>query len=136
MEYSIKELSEKFGIKASTLRYYEDCGILDGVGRNSSGQRIYQEKHLHRLGAIECFKDAGMTIEQIKRFFIYEADETQHIEDMMELLHGQEKEIVNQIEKLEKAHDHIKRKIRFYGDVQKSIECGTDRPCWSDYKEK
>ena len=34
-EYTIRELSEMFGLPASTIRYYEDEGILTNVGRTT-----------------------------------------------------------------------------------------------------
>lgn len=35
-EYTIRELSKMFDLPASTIRYYEDEGILTNVGRTSS----------------------------------------------------------------------------------------------------
>ena len=40
-QYSIREVSAKFNLSASTLRYYEEVGILTDIPRNSSGKRIY-----------------------------------------------------------------------------------------------
>ena len=37
--YTIKEVSEMFHLPSSTLRYYEDLGILTNVERSKSGQR-------------------------------------------------------------------------------------------------
>ena len=39
--YTIREVSEMFNIPVSTLRYYEDEGLLTNVGRSSTNQRIY-----------------------------------------------------------------------------------------------
>lgn len=36
--YTIKEVSEMFHLPSSTLRYYEDLGILTNVGRSKSGR--------------------------------------------------------------------------------------------------
>ena len=54
-QYSIREVSAKFNLPASTLRYYEEVGILTDIPRNSSGKRIYLEKHINRLKTICCF---------------------------------------------------------------------------------
>lgn len=48
-QYSIREVSAKFNLPASTLRYYEEVGILTDIPRNSSGKRIYLEKHINRV---------------------------------------------------------------------------------------
>lgn len=47
--YTIKEVSEMFHLPSSTLRYYEDLGILTNVGRSKSGQRVYIQGHINRL---------------------------------------------------------------------------------------
>ena len=38
--YTIKEVSQMFQLPASTLRYYEDMGILTDIARTESGQRL------------------------------------------------------------------------------------------------
>ena len=53
--YTIKEVSEMFHLPSSTLRYYEDLGILTNVGRSKSGQRVYIRGHINRLKTICCF---------------------------------------------------------------------------------
>ena len=74
-QYSIREVSAKFNLPASTLRYYEEVGILTDIPRNSSGKRIYLEKHINRLKTICCFKNTGMSIAQLQEFFQYEQQE-------------------------------------------------------------
>ena len=85
-EYTIRELSEMFGLPASTIRYYEDEGILTNVGRTPSGQRIFTDGHVNRLRTICCFKNTGMTIAELRQFFSYEADEPAHLDDILMLL--------------------------------------------------
>ena len=63
--YTIKEVSQMFQLPASTLRYYEDMGILTDIARTESGQRIYLQKHINRLRTICCFKRTGMSISQL-----------------------------------------------------------------------
>ena len=38
-EYTIKEISELFQLPASTIRYYEEEGILTNIARTASGRR-------------------------------------------------------------------------------------------------
>ena len=84
-QYSIREVSAKFNLPASTLRYYEEVGILTDIPRNSSGKRIYLEKHINRLKTICCFKNTGMSIAQLQEFFQYEQQELSHIDDILKL---------------------------------------------------
>ena len=64
-QYTIRQVAEMFRMPTSTLRYYEEEGILTNVEKNKSGQRIYTEGHLNRLRTICCFKGTGMTIAQL-----------------------------------------------------------------------
>ena len=132
--YTIKEVSEMFDFPASTLRYYEETGLLPEVKRTHSGQRIYTDEHLCRLGAICCFKRTGMSIAQLKDFFKYEQNESEHIDDMLSLLKDQKKSVENQIKHRKEDYEHLKHKLNYYGDIKKSLQMGLPHPDWNDYE--
>ena len=69
MSYTIRQVATQFHMQPSTLRYYEDQGLLTNVERTETGQRIYEDCHIDRLRAICCFKNAGMTIDDLKKFW-------------------------------------------------------------------
>lgn len=133
--YTIKEVSQLFNLPASTLRYYEDMGILTNIGRTDAGQRVYTEGHINRLRSICCFKGTGMSISKLQAFFTYEENEEEHIDDILSLLAGQKDEVEKQIEQLKADLEHVKRKLSYYSDIKTSIESGTPRPCWRDYRK-
>lgn len=135
-EYSIRDLSEMFDLPASTLRYYEELGILSDVGRTAGGQRVYQQEHINRLKTICCFKNTGMSMAQLQQFFAYEADEPAHINDILALLQGQKQHVLDQLEQLQKDYKHVLRKLHYYGDIKKSLESGQPLPPWEDYRDK
>ena len=132
--YTIREVSKMFDLPVSTLRYYEDEGILTNVGRSSSNQRIYYETHINRLRSICCFKRTGMSIAKLKDFFSLEKDEENSIDDMIELLELQEKSVEDKLIELHADYDHVQKKIRFYKDIKKAMENGQSKPDWEDYK--
>ena len=68
MGYSIRQVVQRTGIPASTLRFYEAKGLLAPVGRNGNGVREYTDADLERLGSITCLKNTRMPIEEIRRF--------------------------------------------------------------------
>lgn len=70
--YTIREVAQRFHVQTSTLRYYEDQGLLCNVERDDAGRRVYTDAHIGRLKAIACFKHAGMSIDELRRFFAYE----------------------------------------------------------------
>ena len=76
--YSISEIEKITGLPASTLRYYEQEGILPHVDRNARGRREYSEEVLEWLELVVALKDTGMSIEEIKAYteLIRQGDET------------------------------------------------------------
>jgi len=63
----ITEVARKFGLSRSTLLYYDRIGLLKPSGRSDNGYRRYSPGDLARLEAIRGFRQAGLTIEDIRR---------------------------------------------------------------------
>ena len=68
MNYTIKEVSEKFDISAYTLRYYEKEGLLPSIGRAENGRRFYTDTDLEWIQIVCCMRATGMSIENIKKY--------------------------------------------------------------------
>ena len=132
--YTIREVATMFHMQPSTLRYYEEQGLLTGVGRTGTGQREYQQCHVNRLRTICCFKHAGMSIGELKRFFSFESDEERHIDEIMTLLEARRTAIEEQERLIAEAHAHILRKLHYYGDIRSAAAAGDPRPDWADYR--
>ncbi|PLS31148.1 MerR family transcriptional regulator [Bifidobacterium margollesii] len=132
--YTIREVARMFHMQTSALRYYEDAGLITDVGRNSTGQRVYRQCHINRMRTICCFKHAGMSIDELRRFFEYESDEPGHIDEIMALLGERRDALEEQRRALNEAHAHILRKLHYYGDIQKAVRAGDPLPDWRDYR--
>lgn len=133
---SISDISKSYGIPASTLRYYEELGIIKNVGRDGSGKRVYTKEHIDRLNAILCFKNAGMTMSDIISFFRFEENEYDSIEDMMHLLTERKSEIEKRFTEMFHAYEHLLRKIDYYSDIEKYVTSASkkkSKPAWFDY---
>ena len=72
--YSITEVSKMYHLPTTTLRYYEDLGLLYDIPR-IKGRRAYTQQHLNRLGAICCVKDTGMTLKELQELFAAQDDD-------------------------------------------------------------
>lgn len=134
--YTIKQVSQMFHLPASTLRYYEDMGILTNIARTESGQRIYEQAHINRLKSICCFKRAGMSIAQLQEFFSYEKDEPVHIDDILRLLEQQKAHVTEQLAKMQQDLKHVERKLLYYGGIKSALDAGEPLPQWEDYRER
>lgn len=132
--YSINEVSKMFKIPSSTLRYYEQVGILPEIKRNKSGQRIFTDNHINRIHSICCFKNTGMTISQMKEFFSYEDAECENIDAILTLLEKQKETVSKQLEQLKKDYIHVRKKLCYYYDIKQSFKDNKPIPCWNNYE--
>ena len=130
--YTIREISEMFELPSSTLRYYESEGLLPEVPKSSSGQRIYSDEHVERLKCINCFKRTGMTIPQLRKFFIYEADEAAHIDKIISLLKDQEQIVNEKLIQLQKDSAHVHHNVESYSEIKHALENNLPLPVWVD----
>lgn len=65
VQLSIGEVALRSGVAATTLRYYEDSGLLRPPIR-LSGRRRYDQSVLTRLEVIGLCKAAGFSLEEIR----------------------------------------------------------------------
>lgn len=65
MDMSIGEVAEIVGVATSTLRYYEEIGLIPEPER-LNGRRRYAEDILPVLALIQLAKDSNFTLDEIK----------------------------------------------------------------------
>lgn len=74
--YRIAEAAELSGFAATTLRFYEDKGVLAPAARSAAGYRMYDDRDVERLRLIARAKELGCTLEEIKGLIeAWDADE-------------------------------------------------------------
>ena len=132
--YTIKDLSKRFNVQSSTLRYYEDIGLLENVGRTENNQRIYTDEHIRRLEGIHCFKRTGLPIAKIQDFYKYESNLDEHMEDIIQLVTEHEANIQAKIAELQQELLHIQHKVRFYNGMKEAMDSGKQLPKWGDFQ--
>lgn len=114
ISYSIGDMSRETGLSVSTLRYYEKLGLLAPVPRSAGNIRQYGEADLERLRMLECLKNTGMALKDIRTFFAWcdEGDATLPARYQMFL--ERRAETLRQISLLQKELRHIEYKCEFY----------------------
>jgi DNA-binding transcriptional MerR regulator len=134
--YSIKEITKLTGVNASTLRYYEELGLLENVPRDDNGLRTYTQDHLHRLESILCFKDGAMPLEKMREFYAYEADLEHHADDMLQLVTEQTEALSEKIRKMQAQKRHMEVKVKYFRAVKKAVDEGKPLPLYADYAKE
>jgi MerR family transcriptional regulator, redox-sensitive transcriptional activator SoxR len=69
---TIGEVARRAGVAATTLRYYEQIGLVPAPAR-VGGQRRYEGSVLDRLEVIRLCKSAGFVLEEIQLLFADDA---------------------------------------------------------------
>jgi MerR family transcriptional regulator, redox-sensitive transcriptional activator SoxR len=63
-ELSISQVTQQTGLRPSTLRYYEEIGLLHPL-RRVGGRRQYDASVLQRLALIQTGQQAGFTLAEL-----------------------------------------------------------------------
>lgn len=64
--YTISQLAREFGLSRSALLYYDRIGLLKASRRSVAGYRIYTQADHARLEQICLFRDAGLSLADVK----------------------------------------------------------------------
>ena len=99
----ITEVAKRSGIPASTLRFYEEKGLIASVGRRGL-RRVFDPGVLERLALIALGRSAGFSLEEIARMFA--PDGRPHID--RKLLANKAKELDGTIRKLSAMRDGLR----------------------------
>ena len=61
----IAEVAKRAGLPTSTLRFYEEKGLISSIGRNGQ-RRLFAAQVLERLAVIALGRSAGFSLEEIR----------------------------------------------------------------------
>lgn len=67
-DLDIAEVAQRTGVPASTLRYYEEKGLIASVGRRGL-RRLFDAEVLERLALIGLARAAGFSLDEIALMF-------------------------------------------------------------------
>lgn len=67
-DLDIAALARRSGVPASTLRFYEERGLIASIGRKGL-RRLFDPTVLERLAMIALGRSAGFTLDEIGRMF-------------------------------------------------------------------
>lgn len=111
--YSIGQVSQRFGLPVSTLRYYDKQGLFPGMGR-VSGIRRFSERELETLRVIDCLKKAGMEIKDIRQFMEWCTEGPSTYPQRKALFEAQRAHMEEELEHMNRTLDMLKFKCWYY----------------------
>lgn len=111
---TIAEASERTGVSAHTLRYYERVGLIDAVPRTSGGQRSYTPRDLGRIVFLSRMRATGMPVEALRRYVELIREGSHTSSDRRSLLEAHRAEVAERITILTDALTVLDNKIEEY----------------------
>lgn len=123
MRYSIGEVAKKMGLPTSTLRYYDQKGLLPFVDRDQAGRRSFKDNDLNFLQVIECMKKCGMKISEIRHFIELCMAGDKTLVDRYDLLQQEERSVQKQIQVLQDQLDFLHYKMWYF---KTALDAGTE----------
>ena len=122
MTYTTAKAAEKIGISAHTLRFYDKECLLPNVGRDEHGNRRFTDNDLQWLSLLQCLKNTGMSLKDIKRFAECTTISDDTIDERLALFESQTENVKQQIAELQRYLGLLEYKLAFY---QKAKELGS-----------
>jgi DNA-binding transcriptional MerR regulator len=121
MTMSIGEVAQRSGVAATTLRFYEEEGLLRAPGR-VGGRRRYPESVLGRLEVIGLCKSAGFSLEEIR---VLLADDAPGRQASHSLAAAKLIDIDRQMATLRRAREIIEWAMTCQCESVNACDCGT-----------
>lgn len=113
-------MSKLTGIPVSTLRYYDNEGLLPFLKRKNNNERVFTQEEYESLQVIECLKKAGLSIKDIKNFMLLVSKGNESLKERFELFKRQREAVQREITKLNETLNIIEYKCWYYENAVKN----------------
>ena len=114
MNYTIKKVSEMTGLSIPTIRYYDKEGLLPDLQRKESGYRIFSGQDLEAIDLIECFKESGLTIKEIRHFMALVKQGDATLAERLKIFQHHIARLEEKLAAVQNALEHSRRTLAFY----------------------
>jgi len=81
---NIKDVAERSGLPAKTIRYYEEIGLIRPL-RGANGYRAFRDSDLHKLAFIGRARSLGFSIEECRTLLALYEDKSRASADVKAL---------------------------------------------------
>lgn len=122
--YTVGEMAKRLGVPASTLRYYDKEGLLPFVERSSGGIRMFTDRDYEWLKVIECLKQSGLSIKEIRAFIsMAQRGDPSSLVERHRLFQDRKAAVEKQIEEMRETLAILEFKCWYY---EQAIQEGTE----------
>lgn len=107
---NIKDVSERTGLPAKTIRYYEDIGLITPA-RGENGYRKFSENDLHKLAFVGRARHLGFSIEDCRNLLALWGDNGRSSADVRAIAQSHLEQIEAKLRELAEMRDTLARLV-------------------------
>lgn len=123
MSYKVAEVAKMMGVFPSTLRYYDQEGLLPNIKR-VNGIRVFEDEDFKWLRVLNCLKNTNMPIKKIKRYVDLAQEGDATLKERQQLIQEQKQNILDQIKQFQYYLQEIEYKEWYY---KEAIKAGSEK---------
>lgn len=110
--HSIGEIARASGVKVTTIRFYEQRGLLPAPPRNAGNRRQYGYPDIARLQFIRHARDLGFALESVAALLLLSDDPTRPCAEVDAIASAQLAEVDRRITQLTALRGELARMVR------------------------
>jgi DNA-binding transcriptional MerR regulator len=117
---TIKEVAQRTGLTAYTLRYYERIGLIAPIARAGGGQRRYASSDMDWLEFLKRLRATDMPIQGMQEFARLRSEGNGTVTERRTMLDSHLALVMAKIQALQQSAQVLKAKIAFYRQIDHS----------------
>ena len=118
----IGELSQKTGLPASRIRYYEKQNLLPRPMRNNNGYRNYHDEVVERLKIIDLAKSLGFSLSEIREVLPKNLSSSLSDEDLINRLEQKLIRLDQHMLQLQETRSRLMRALHYFRNEDPDCE--------------
>lgn len=107
---NIGTVSERSGLPAKTIRYYEDIGLIR-PDRRDNGYRDYSTEDVHRLCFLQRSRGLGFSVEECRQLLSLYGDTHRESAEVKAIAEAKLKEIDRKLAELQGLRDMLRHLV-------------------------
>ncbi len=131
--YRIAEAADLIGVPATTLRYYEDVGVVSRPSRDDNGYRSYSERDLDRLRFVARAKRLHLRVDDLRELAdVWDTDDCSSVQHRMaEVVATRLRDAQQQVADLVELAGQLQTVVSRLQDTPAAGPCEDNCPCIS-----
>ena len=117
MEYTVKQIAKLMNMSEHTVRFYTDKQLLP-CKRDKNGHRIFNDESMNWLKGIQCLKNCGVSLEDIKVYSdLCLSDDEDALQARYEFMLKQRELAFERLREAEALVEYMNHKVAHYEDI-------------------